>query len=128
MKTVFVIAITGGLVLSGFALTAQTVTPPNDAAQPAVLLSICEVSELALAQKAGTVTEIEWERDNGQTVYEVKIRTEDGAKSKVVIGAETGEVLAISDRKASQTGKWWGKWWSDGSDDGYAENDHGQKK
>lgn len=122
MKTVLAIATTGGLIFGGFALNAQAITPENNIAQPAAVLSISEVSELALAQKAGTVTEIELERKKGQTVYEVKIRTEDGAKAKVMIGAETGEVIAISERKASRKGKWWG----DDCEDDHAENDHGR--
>lgn len=120
MKTVIAIITAGGVMLGGFALNAQTVKAQNDTAQPVALLSIADASTIALAQKAGTITEIELERERGQSVYEVKIRTADGAKAKVIIGAETGEVIAITERTASRMGKWW----DDDHDGDHSENDH----
>ena len=68
MKTVIAIITAGGVMLGGFALNAQTVKAQNDTAQPVALLSIADASTIALAQKAGTITEIELERERGQSV------------------------------------------------------------
>jgi uncharacterized membrane protein YkoI len=61
---------------------------PND------ILSVTEISEIALNEFAGIVKEIELDKDDGRLIYEVEIKNK-GKEAEMDIDARTGEILEI---------------------------------
>lgn len=56
-----------------------------------------QAAQIALAEVAGTVVEIDREDENGVAVVEVEVRASDGSVYEVTIDASTGAVMAIDD-------------------------------
>jgi uncharacterized membrane protein YkoI len=61
---------------------------------PKDILSVTEISEIALNEFTGTVKEIELDKDDGRLVYEVEIKNK-GEEAELEIDARTGEVLEM---------------------------------
>jgi hypothetical protein len=59
-------------------------------------ISEADAIQIALGQVAGEVLESEREKENGQDLYEVEIKTADGVVKEVQIDPNTGEVVGIS--------------------------------
>lgn len=93
MNTITKIA-TAGLVALGITgagvAVAQTATDSNS--EPTITIE--EALAIAQEAQAGTVEEIERDREDGVAVFEVEIATADG-EYEVIIDAATGEVLAV---------------------------------
>ena len=85
---------TAGLVALGMSgagiAVAQTAADTN----PETTITINEALAIAQEAQAGTVEEIERDREAGVVVYEVEIATADG-EVEVIIDAATGEVLSV---------------------------------
>lgn len=80
-----------GLVLVGGItglVNAQTVANAMDVSEEQAIA-------IALAQVPGQVTEVELEREDGQTIYEVEITAEDGTQMEIEISAQTGDILMV---------------------------------
>lgn len=71
----------------------STPTPPSS--RPA-LISEDRAIELALAQVAGTVEDVDLERKGDTRYYLVEIETEDGKEAQVQIQAASGKVMSIT--------------------------------
>lgn len=69
-------------------ITAQT-------APIAAALSQEQAVAIALAEIPGEVQEVELERENGMSVYEVEILSADGVETEIEIAADTGDILEI---------------------------------
>lgn len=63
----------------------------------ATLLTEEQVIEIALAEVAGEVSDIELAREDGQQVYEIEITAADGAEYEVEIIAASGEILEVAE-------------------------------
>ncbi len=80
-----------GLIFAGGAaglVSAQT-------AADATGLTEEQVIEIALAEVAGEVEDVDLERHKGKQIYEIEILAEDGTEMEVEISAETGDVLRV---------------------------------
>ncbi|GIP16671.1 hypothetical protein J40TS1_23130 [Paenibacillus montaniterrae] len=88
-----------------------TTTPTPPPGRPA-LISEDRAIELALAQVAGTVEDVDLERKGDTRYYLVEIETEDGKEAQVQIQAASGKVMSIT----------WGDD-DDNDDDGDADDD-----
>lgn len=88
-----------------------TSTPAPPPSRPA-LISEDRAIELALAQVAGTVEDVDLERKGDTRYYLVEIETEDGKEAQVQIQAASGKVMSIT----------WGDD-DDNDDDGDADDD-----
>ena len=58
------------------------------------LMNVSEVTEIALNEFSGTITELELDEEDGRLIYEIEI--EDGElEAEIEIDAHTGEILVI---------------------------------
>ncbi|UOQ46688.1 PepSY domain-containing protein [Gracilibacillus caseinilyticus] len=81
--------------------TAQDDTnnqPSDDAAQSnkQALISSDEARSIALEEYDGDIIEFELDEDDGQTYYEIEIRTTNNEKVELEIDAYTGDMISIS--------------------------------
>lgn len=53
--------------------------------------------EIALKKVKGTITDVDIDRDDGQLVWSVDIRPNNGPKKDVRIDANTGKVICVKD-------------------------------
>ncbi|WP_301109134.1 PepSY domain-containing protein [Sporosarcina sp.] len=58
-------------------------------------ISMEEANEIALKRVPGQVVKSELDFDDGQLLYEIDIRTEEGQKFEVKVDAVTGEILRV---------------------------------
>lgn len=58
-------------------------------------ISMDEANEIALKRVPGKIVKSELEFDDGQLLYEIDIRTEEGQKFEVKVDAVTGEILRV---------------------------------
>ena len=84
------------LIATGLTGTSLAVAAQTGAGETPLQsdLSISQVSEIALGAQAGTIEEIELEREDGKAVFEVEIKTDTG-EVEVMIDAATGDVLSM---------------------------------
>lgn len=54
-------------------------------------------TRIALARVPGTVTEVERDTELGREVFEVEIRTKEGAKFEVVVAVDDGKILKVEE-------------------------------
>jgi len=96
MKKTTAKIIAATLIATGLAGTSLAVAAQNTAPEAPLQsdLSISQVSEIALGAQAGTIEEIELEREGGKAVFEVEIKTDTG-EVEVMIDAATGDVLSM---------------------------------
>ena len=87
--------ITGGVLAGLIAASALTGTVSAQAVADATGLTEEQAIEIALIEVPGELLDVELERDDGTTVFEVEILTEEDEEFYVAIDAETGEVLEI---------------------------------
>ena len=80
-----------GLILAG-GITGMV---SAQSAADATGLTEEQVIAIALAEVPGEVTEVEREREEGQTVFEIEITAADGTETEVEIAANTGEILKV---------------------------------
>lgn len=110
---------TAGLVALGLSTTGLAVaqTTSESSGDTAVTTSISFEEALAIAREAqpGSVEEIERDREDGVTVFEVEIETAEG-EVEVMIDATTGEVLSVETEDDD-----WGFW----RDKGDGKKHHG---
>jgi uncharacterized iron-regulated membrane protein len=115
---------TAGLVALGLSGTglAFAQTASESPSETAATTSISFEEALAIAREAqpGSVEEIERDREDGVTVFEVEIETADG-EVEVMIDATTGEVLEIEAEDDE-----WGFW--PGHGDGEKQHGRGQSQ
>lgn len=100
MKTLKLAAIVAPLLsLSAGAVFAD---PLDDLFYPADsngVLPIERILDQARAAFAGTITEVELERENGRLVYEVEILTPDGREAEIEYDARSGFELSRKVKK-----------------------------
>jgi hypothetical protein len=65
----------------------EEVTPPRITAVDAV--------SAALAERPGTLTELDYDRDHGRMVWEASVRGDDGAEWEIDIDPDSGDVIAV---------------------------------
>jgi uncharacterized membrane protein YkoI len=85
------------IVLLGLSASPVCAGPLEDLFSPADtngVLPIERILEQARASVAGTVTEIELERERGRLIYEVTIVTADNKKIEIEFDARTGAELS----------------------------------
>ncbi|MEM8915450.1 MAG: PepSY domain-containing protein [Pseudomonadota bacterium] len=85
---------TASLVALGIAGAGVAVAQTATETDPAATITMNEALAIAQEAQAGTVEEIERDREDGAVVYEVDIATADG-DVEVIIDAATGEVLSV---------------------------------
>lgn len=83
--------ITGLVLATGIAgmVSAQTVAAETG-------LTADQIMELALQEVPGDVTEMDRDREDGQTVWEVEIMTADGTEMEVILAADTGDIIEVA--------------------------------
>jgi len=84
-KTILTAGALTGLLIAGTVSAQSVAATTGVTAQQAI--------EIALTAIPGEVTEVEREREDGMTVFEVEILTAEGARYEIDINAETGEIL-----------------------------------
>lgn len=89
-KTLIGTIVAGSVVMAGVAGLAVA---QNTAKDPK--LSQAQAIEIALAEVAGEVKEVELENEYTKLVYEIEVLAEDGVLREVEIHADTGEILEI---------------------------------
>ena len=75
------------LVLGG-AVSAQSVASQTG-------LNAQQAIEIALAEVAGEVIEVEKETEDGETVFEIEILTAEGVEYEIEVSAVSGEILEV---------------------------------
>lgn len=93
----------------GLAIAQQTGDAPA--------ITEAQAIEIALAEVPGEVRETELEREDGMQVYEIEIRTADGAEMEVAVDASNGTVLEVEADDADD---------GDDADDDDSDDDDGE--
>ncbi len=68
-------------------------------------LSEEQIIEIALMEVPGEVTDVELERQRGNSVYEIEILATDGTEMEVKIAAESGDILKVKEDGADCNGE-----------------------
>ncbi|GJL77738.1 MAG: hypothetical protein NPINA01_07270 [Nitrospinaceae bacterium] len=86
------------LIVSSFAGTAYIVQAKNSESENVEAVTQAKVSlnkaiEIALQQIPGNVVSVEFENDDGQTVWEVEVLAKNSEVNELKIDANSGEIL-----------------------------------
>ncbi|NVK31135.1 MAG: PepSY domain-containing protein [Gammaproteobacteria bacterium] len=102
LKNTLAIGTLGVVLLSAGVATAgdRHIIAPTDYS-----LDLMQASELALAQVPGDIQSLELEKEDGKIVWEVKVASADQQRHKLIIDANTGEVL---ENKLKKHRSWFG--------------------
>lgn len=108
MITASVLALALGAGLSGFA-SAQSQTEAGNAAELQAVqnakLSVADAAKGAEAETGGKAMDVAFDDENGQLAYEVEVALNDGTTKEVLIDAQSGKVLKVSDHREEQNGE-----------------------
>lgn len=86
------------LLLLGALVSIPACFADNDMAlEREAKISRQRAQEIALEQVKGTVTDVDIDQDDGQLVWSVDIRPNNGSKKDVRINANTGKVICVKD-------------------------------